>query len=174
MEIPQPVVLDSWLQFFKNTAQIGLIAIIIMCSSSMANEIGKGVLIPLLAKGMPRNSVLAAKFISISCLWTLSLGCSFLITFLYNFVFWESSLVPHLFPLVTGVWLFGLMMTASMILGGVYKGTVSAEGNTTIGCIVTNAKLDKAQCTKIAGIAHNGYARAIHPRSPYCFPILIF
>lgn len=37
------------------------------------------------------------------------------------------------------------------------------EGNTTIGCVVTNAKLDKAQCTKIAGIAHNGYARAIHP-----------
>lgn len=35
--------------------------------------------------------------------------------------------------------------------------------NTTIGCIVTNAKLDKAQCTKVAGIAHNGYARAIHP-----------
>lgn len=37
------------------------------------------------------------------------------------------------------------------------------SGNTTIGCIITNVKLDKAQCTKIAGIAHNGYARAIHP-----------
>ncbi|NBJ64968.1 peptidase S58 family protein [bacterium c-19] len=37
------------------------------------------------------------------------------------------------------------------------------SGNTTIGCIVTNAKLDKAQCTKISGIAHNGYARAIRP-----------
>lgn len=37
------------------------------------------------------------------------------------------------------------------------------EGNTTIGCIVTNAKLDKAQCTKVAGIAHNGYARSIRP-----------
>lgn len=36
-------------------------------------------------------------------------------------------------------------------------------GNTTIGCIVTNAKLTKAQCTKIAGITHNGYARAIQP-----------
>lgn len=35
--------------------------------------------------------------------------------------------------------------------------------NTTIGCIVTNAKLTKAQCTKVAGIAHNAYARAIHP-----------
>ncbi|WP_304960485.1 P1 family peptidase [Thomasclavelia cocleata] len=37
------------------------------------------------------------------------------------------------------------------------------NGNTTIGCVITNVKLDKAQCTKIAGIAHNGYARAIHP-----------
>ena len=37
------------------------------------------------------------------------------------------------------------------------------DGNTTISCVVTNAKLTKAQCTKIAGIAHNGYARAIHP-----------
>ncbi len=37
------------------------------------------------------------------------------------------------------------------------------KGNTTIGCIVTNAKLDKAQCTKVAGIAHDGYARAIRP-----------
>lgn len=37
------------------------------------------------------------------------------------------------------------------------------QGNTTISCIVTNAKLDKAQCTKIAGITHNGYARAIRP-----------
>ena len=37
------------------------------------------------------------------------------------------------------------------------------DGNTTIACVVTNAKMDKAQCTKIAGIAHNGYARAIHP-----------
>ncbi|MCD7893902.1 MAG: P1 family peptidase [Erysipelotrichaceae bacterium] len=35
--------------------------------------------------------------------------------------------------------------------------------NTTIGCIVTNVKLDKAQCTKIASIAHNGYALAISP-----------
>lgn len=37
------------------------------------------------------------------------------------------------------------------------------DGNTTIACVITNAKLTKAQCTKIAGIAHNGYARAIHP-----------
>ena len=35
--------------------------------------------------------------------------------------------------------------------------------NTTIGCIITNAKLDKVQCKKVAQLTHNGYARAIRP-----------
>ena len=37
------------------------------------------------------------------------------------------------------------------------------SGNTTIGCVITNAKLDKAQCNKIASITHNAYARTIFP-----------
>ena len=36
-------------------------------------------------------------------------------------------------------------------------------GNTTLGIIVTNAKLNKTQLTKVAGMTHNGYARAIRP-----------
>lgn len=35
--------------------------------------------------------------------------------------------------------------------------------NTTIGCIITNAKLDKVMCNKLAQVAHNGYAKAILP-----------
>ena len=37
------------------------------------------------------------------------------------------------------------------------------KGNTTLGCIVTNAKLTKAQAKKVSMMAHNGYARAIRP-----------
>lgn len=40
---------------------------------------------------------------------------------------------------------------------------LEALENTTIACIMTNAKLTKAQCQKIASIAHDGYARAISP-----------
>lgn len=36
-------------------------------------------------------------------------------------------------------------------------------GNTTIGCIITNAKLTKSQCTKLASMSHNGYAATIKP-----------
>lgn len=35
--------------------------------------------------------------------------------------------------------------------------------NTTIGCIITNAKFDKARLNKIASLAQNGYARTIRP-----------
>ena len=37
------------------------------------------------------------------------------------------------------------------------------EGNTTIGCIITNARLTKSLCSKMASMAHNGYAAAIKP-----------
>lgn len=37
------------------------------------------------------------------------------------------------------------------------------NGNTTIGVIVTNGKLSKAQANKIASMAHNGYARTMRP-----------
>jgi L-aminopeptidase/D-esterase-like protein len=35
--------------------------------------------------------------------------------------------------------------------------------NTTLGCVLTNVKLDKPQATRVAVMAHDGYARAIHP-----------
>jgi len=37
------------------------------------------------------------------------------------------------------------------------------KGNTTLGIIVTNAKMDKTVLNKVASIAHNGYGRAIRP-----------
>ena len=37
------------------------------------------------------------------------------------------------------------------------------SGNTVIGCIMTNAKLDKALAARIAAQGHNGIARAVRP-----------
>lgn len=36
-------------------------------------------------------------------------------------------------------------------------------GNTTVAVVITNAKFDKAKLCKIAGMAHDGYARSIQP-----------
>ena len=55
----------------------------------------------------------------------------------------------------------------SNTLAELFEDAAAAEnlftGNTTLGVIVTNAKFQKTQLTKIAGMTHNGYARAIRP-----------
>lgn len=41
--------------------------------------------------------------------------------------------------------------------------TAQNHANTTIGCVVTNAKFDKAKLCKIASMTRNAYARCINP-----------
>ena len=56
----------------------------------------------------------------------------------------------------------GLRKTTD-IMYSAYEGRNVFSGNTTIGCIITNAKINKSQANKIATMAHNGFARAINP-----------
>lgn len=57
----------------------------------------------------------------------------------------------------------GLSSTLEELFGDIDAASKLAHANTTLGIIVTNAKMTKTQLTKIAGMAHNGYARAIRP-----------
>lgn len=41
--------------------------------------------------------------------------------------------------------------------------TAQAQMNTTIGCVITNAKFDKAKMNKVASMTRNAYARCINP-----------
>jgi L-aminopeptidase/D-esterase-like protein len=51
--------------------------------------------------------------------------------------------------------------TVAQLIGGVPTGRIGEH--TTIGCVITTARLDKAACTRVAGIAHDGLARTIRP-----------
>lgn len=54
--------------------------------------------------------------------------------------------------------------TAGFILPPGSHAPLRAAGlNTTIGAVVTDAALSRSQCTKLAGVAHDGMARAIRP-----------
>ncbi|RDC50608.1 peptidase S58 family protein [Acinetobacter sp. RIT592] len=52
--------------------------------------------------------------------------------------------------------------TYDLMKKGVNKGGFNID-NTTIGSVVTNAKLSKAECKKISQMAHNGFAKSIFP-----------
>ncbi len=49
------------------------------------------------------------------------------------------------------------------LLRGRLRAGGAPGGNTTIGVVATNAALTKVQATKLAQMAHDGYARAIYP-----------
>lgn len=55
-----------------------------------------------------------------------------------------------------------LLNTYDLMKKGVNKGGFNID-NTTIGAVVTNAKLSKAECKKISQMAHNGFAKSIFP-----------
>ena len=71
----------------------------------------------------------------------------------------------------TGIQLAGLLSedktrlvsTEQAMFDKINTGRDVFGGNTTIGCIVTNADINKSQCCKIASITHDGFARAIRP-----------
>jgi L-aminopeptidase/D-esterase-like protein len=56
-----------------------------------------------------------------------------------------------------------LLHTAAALLRGELPARLQAGSATTIGVIATDAQLDKAQCRKLAGMAHDGLARCINP-----------
>ena len=56
----------------------------------------------------------------------------------------------------------GFLSMKQVVLSG-NIGALTAGANTTIGCVLTDAALDKVGANKLASIAHNGLARTISP-----------
>lgn len=57
----------------------------------------------------------------------------------------------------------GFRDTLSVMAGDTSMKENKFTGNTTLGVVMTNAKFNKSQLCKIAGMAHDGYARSIRP-----------
>ncbi|MGL5822819.1 MAG: P1 family peptidase [Sarcina sp.] len=53
--------------------------------------------------------------------------------------------------------------TQEAFINNLSKPNTAFKGNTTIGAIISNAKLTKAENKKIASMAHNAFARTIYP-----------
>lgn len=56
-----------------------------------------------------------------------------------------------------------LRSTSEYMKGSILPTDNKFTGNTTLAVVITNASFDKAQLCKIAGMAHDGYARSIRP-----------
>lgn len=56
-----------------------------------------------------------------------------------------------------------LIDTEGVLLSGAFAAMMSPGTNTTIGCVITNAALDKTAVNKLAAASHDGLAMSIRP-----------
>lgn len=119
LEFAAPAAEDAWLQFFKNSSQIGLVVFLIMYSGMFSGEYARGTLVCVLAKGLPRRTVVLAKFTSAVICWSgLYLG-SAAVCFGYTWFFWDESVSMEGLPLcLAGMWVLGFVLLAVLTLGG--------------------------------------------------------
>ncbi|WP_310550504.1 ABC transporter permease [Paenibacillus glufosinatiresistens] len=118
--LPEPAAVDSWAQFFKNISQMGLFVTVILFSGGVSGETAKGTLLVLLAKGLPRATVILTKYLVMSLLWTVSYGLAFAVTYGYTAFLFPGTGISSLGPAVLGLWLLGLFLLALLVFAGVW------------------------------------------------------
>lgn len=120
IEVSAPTALDSWMQFFKNVSQLGLFVAVILFGGIMSSEYSRGTLIHMLTKGLPRRTVVLAKFTAASLLWTGAYLLCFGAAYGYTWFYWRSDAnMSGLSVAIAATWLFGIFLLAITILGSV-------------------------------------------------------
>lgn len=117
LSLPEPAALDSWLQFYKNMPQMGLIVFILLFGTMMSKELEKGTLVILLAKGLRRSTVITAKFANALCHWTLAVLLSFAVTYAYTAFYWDQSGLHSLFFAALCFYVFGMLLLSITLFG---------------------------------------------------------
>lgn len=105
--------MDSWVQFFKNMP-MAMLLVLVMFGGIFTSEYSKGTLIPLLAKGLRRNAVSAAKTFAMLLVWSVGYLLSYGVTFFYSNYYWDNSAVKNYAFAAFGLWLFGVLLVCSI------------------------------------------------------------
>lgn len=117
--LTNPVALDSWIQFYKNMTSLLTTVFVIVFCGTISGEISKGTLINMLAIGLPRKCIILAKFTSITAIWSACYLLCFGVTYGYTLFLLPQNALPNIWFSAFIMWLFGILLVASIMLGGV-------------------------------------------------------
>lgn len=118
VKLAEPSALDSWMQFYKNVPQLGLVVLVILFSGMMSQEYSKGTLINMLTKGLPRWSVILSKFTLALIMWTAAFALCALVSWGYTAYFWQGESLPNILFAASMLWLYGVVLLAACMLAG--------------------------------------------------------
>ncbi|HWT74252.1 MAG TPA: ABC transporter permease [Mobilitalea sp.] len=114
--IPDPTAMDAYGQFFKNFTQMGILVVLLVFGGTLSNELVRGTLVNILAKGMPRPVVILSKYTAAVLLWTVGYLLAAATTFGYTAYLFKDALVSNLVFSMFCLWLFGIFVLALVFL----------------------------------------------------------
>lgn len=114
--IPEPTVMDAYGQFFKNFTQMGILILLLVFGGTLSNEMVRGTLVNMLAKGLLRPAVILSKYTAAVLLWTLGFLLAVLTAYGYTAYLFKDANVNHLLFSVFCLWLFGCFILAMILL----------------------------------------------------------
>jgi ABC-2 type transport system permease protein len=114
--IPEATAVDAYGQFFKNINQMGILVLLLVFGGSLSNELMRGTLINVLAKGLPRHSVILSKYSAAVVLWTTGYLVAAATNFGYTAYLFQENAVQNLVFSLFCLWLFGCFLIALIFL----------------------------------------------------------
>lgn len=129
IEIPLPKAADSFLQFYKNLAQIGVLAIILVSMGLVSEERSRGILELLVTKPLSRTAVTLSKFIAQTTLVAGSIILGAAACYFYTLVLFEGG---EFLPFVQGTALFliydALIIALALFFSSILRSQIAAGG----------------------------------------------
>lgn len=107
--------MDSWGQFVKNIPMTMIVMLIMFCGT-FTREYSNGTLIPIITKGLSRNSIVISKAVVMIITWSFGFGLCFGITYGYTVYYWDNSVVNNLAFMAFCWWLIGIFLICILTL----------------------------------------------------------
>ncbi len=129
IQVPEPTVYDAYAQFFKNFTQMGILVVLLVFGGTLSNELSKGTLVNILAKGLPRRTVLLSKYVAAVLVWTAGYALAIATDYGYTVYLFPGEGVTNLFFSLFCLWLFvcfviALIMLSSTVAPGSFGGLI--------------------------------------------------
>ena len=124
--IPTPVMADAAAQLWKNLAQFGTFAAIILAMGSVAGELDRGTAAFVLSKTATRGAFLAAKVVAIALVLAMSTLMAVVVGWIYTAVLFEPPPITGWIAFAVLAWLGLCAWAAVTFLGSTATGSTAA------------------------------------------------
>ncbi len=161
LQIPPPTILDSFGQYLKNLAQLGILAVILLSMSLVSEEKSKGTLQLVITKPVSRTTVVVSKFIAQNILILSSMIVAAAVCYLYSIaIFRDGKLVEFAQANLLFIVYFLLIITIAIFFSTILSNQVAAGGLSIIAFAILSILpilhrfFDKYSPAALTGIAN--------------------